>query len=160
MASENFVVKALDVIWNESKDLYNKKVPSFFAPYSSGKDIALSLSAPLYAPFALALGTAVAGVIAALTAVVCAASYLTAGVASVVGKSKFAREVRDIGNFCGMVACVTAILFPCCALLGVISLPYTLAHLTTRTGTTVVSKFIDSCSPETTYKETIGSQLA
>ncbi|ASQ47181.1 hypothetical protein [Legionella clemsonensis] len=152
MANESFLFQLVNVVWSEGKTFYTQYVPGFFTPYRSAKDIVLSVGAPLYAPFAFALATALAGTVAALATLICAGAYLTAGASKVVGQSSLAREAWDIGSFCGVIATVAAILLPCSAFLSLISLPYSVAHLTTRSGTSVVSRLVEGSDSQANAK--------
>ncbi|WED42596.1 hypothetical protein [Legionella cardiaca] len=155
MANENLVGKALKLIWDEGHGFYNTYVPGFFAPYSNAKDVGLSLTAPLYAPFLLGVLTGVIAGITVLAALISIASYVTLGGAKLLGKHSVARTAYDVGLFCATVSTVGAILLPCCAFLTLISLPAAIAHIFTRTGASMGAGCHSCSGPETTHEETM-----
>ncbi|KTC77896.1 hypothetical protein [Legionella brunensis] len=148
MTNENLVIKALKLVWDEGKKFNEKYIPGFFAPYRSPKDAALSLSAPIYAPLLLGFLTAAIATVTLLAAIISAAAYVTAGAARLLGKQALFHNAIDIGEFCGIITAVAAILIPCAAILTVASLPLSIAHLFTRAGASVVSAVSDCCSSE------------
>ncbi|KTD08012.1 hypothetical protein [Legionella jamestowniensis] len=152
MANENLLSQLVNAIWYEGKTLYTQHVPGFFTAYRSAKDVMLTLSAPVYAPFVFTLATALTGAIAVLATLICAGAYLTAGISKVVGKTSVARDAWDIGSFCGVIAAVAAILLPCSAFLSLISLPYSVAHLTIRSGISVASKLVEDSNSQAAAK--------
>lgn len=154
---ESLVTQALKLIWTEGTKFYTTKVPSFFTPYHDAKDVALSLTAPLYAPFLLGVLVAVTTAVALCALTLCLGAYLIYGGAKLLGRKSFAEDAKDIAEICGPVSAVAAILIPCCALLSVISFPFTATHAATRIGASFAT-LVSNCFPSEFQQEVISNQ--
>lgn len=126
---------------------YAKSGPGFFTPYSGPSDFASTLLAPISYPILFGVSSCILiGIMAAATCVA-VASLLFSGWASQRWQQNLASSALSFAGSSATIAFMTAGLGVVCALATVLSVPYTLLSLTTRSVASVVSPVVDCFQP-------------
>ncbi len=129
-------------------DLYDTHYPGFFAPFKSRKDFGLSLLAPIGAPLALGIITALLGAASALSAAICVTSLITTGVCAAVQKNDARDDALSLFVLSGLITIALPLFAVLTSVLTVAALIVPLVSLVTRMGASVVNgigKAISTC---------------
>ncbi len=120
-------------------NLYDTHYPGFFAPFKSGKDFGLSLVAPIGAPLAFGVITALLGAASAISATICVTSLITTGVCAAVQKNDARDDVLYLFVLSGLCTIALPLFAVLTSVLTVAALIVPLVSLVTRTGASIVN---------------------
>lgn len=133
------------------------RIPSFFQPFVSFSDAAQTLASPVYAPFALACAVALTGVITALMAATCIASFTAAGALAMFESHEYSGTAANIGCASFILAAIGAlVMIPVLTLSAVVSLPLALIYSVTRSTSSIfsgVNKLFEKNKPLSTEEK-------
>lgn len=125
---------------------YLGRAPGFFTPYRSLGDFALTISAPVTAPFCFAVLTGLIGVAAPLAAAVSVTSFLAAGISAAAGNNEARLSALTVGVVSAFIAIAAPLVAALSALATVLSFISAVAAIGTRTGATVVNAIANGVS--------------
>ncbi|MBA3536040.1 MAG: hypothetical protein H0T84_05445 [Tatlockia sp.] len=133
------------------KTIFKKITPGFFTPYQSGKDfgmnMALSLTAPIYAPLLLGTLTAIFAIATAVAAVTMVGSLLFAG-ATFCFDSELAQDALVISLIAGGLTLAGLLSTLILAVGALVSAPLQLTQFATRSLASIPTLLCDAPANE------------
>lgn len=132
-----------DLILTFYKDRYG-----FFTPYKSGYDFVETLASPVVVPAVLGVGSGLFFVGSVIAGFVSLGALGVAVGAAIFEDDDLLISCTGILNMSAFITGITALVGAALAFAAVLSIPYTLVELITRTASTIISPIIDACCPD------------